>query len=175
MDSIDVYEVLVNQHEAMLVAYLLGLVRDPVLAEDLAQEAFVIGFRKLPTLEKKECFPAWLRTIARNLAFQQMRRRHREIPTDRAVIEGMEDVFHPFDQIESDACWAERVRILEICYQQLPDKMREVCRLHYFEDHSTPQITQILQVGLDAVKKRLERSREAIRECMEKRLKLLNV
>jgi RNA polymerase sigma factor (sigma-70 family) len=172
MDTVDVYEVLVKQHESMLFAYVLGLVRDPSLAEDVVQEAFVIGYRKLSTLEKKESFAAWLRTIARNAAYGQLRKRHREFPADNAILEGMEDVFHAFDQDRSGETWEERVRIVEDCFQRLPDKLREVCRMHYFEDQSTRQITDLLRIGLDAVKKRLERARDAIRECAEKRLKL---
>jgi len=172
MDSVDVYEVLVQQHQSMLLAYVLGIVRDPTLAEDVVQEAFVIGYRKLATLEKKEAFAAWLRTIARHVAFSQLKKRNREIPSDQGILEGMEDVFRVFDQPRGGEPWEARLTIVEECFQRLPDKLREVCRLHYFEDQSTRQITDVLRIGLDAVKKRLERARDAIRDCAEKRLKL---
>jgi len=89
MDSVDVYEVLVQQHQSMLLAYVLGIVRDPTLAEDVVQEAFVIGYRKLAMLEKKEAFAAWLRTIARHVAFSQLKKRNREIPSDQGILEGL--------------------------------------------------------------------------------------
>ncbi|HOW66329.1 MAG TPA: RNA polymerase sigma factor [Candidatus Paceibacterota bacterium] len=172
MDPVDLYEILVREHEAMLLAYVLALVRDPVLAEDITQEAFVIGFRKLDTLRKKEAFASWLRTIARNLAYAELRRRQREVSWDDTLAAGMEDVFRPFDQSPAGDTWADRVRILEECFKRLPDTLREVCRLHYFEDQAIRQITELLAVGLDAVKKRLERGRDAIRKCIENRLDL---
>jgi RNA polymerase sigma factor (sigma-70 family) len=172
MDTIDVYEVLVRQHEGMVFAYVLGLVRDPMLAEDIVQDALVIGFQKLATLQHKERFGAWLRVIARNLAFAELKRRNRETPADQAVLEGMEDVFAAFDQTRQGETWEERVRIVEDCFHRLPEKLQEVCRLHYFEDQSLRQIVEKLRLGLDAVKKRLERARDAIRECAERRLRL---
>jgi RNA polymerase sigma-70 factor (ECF subfamily) len=172
MDPVDLYEILVREHEAMLFAYVLALVRDSALAEDITQEAFVIGFRKLDTLRRKEAFAAWLRTIARNLAYAELRRRQREVAWDDTVAVGMEDVFHPFDQSQVGETWEDRIRILEECFKRLPDVLREVCRLHYFEDRAIRQITDMLAVGLDAVKKRLERGRDAIRKCVEKRLNL---
>jgi RNA polymerase sigma-70 factor (ECF subfamily) len=172
MDSIDVYEVLVKQHESMLFAYVMGWVRDPAMAESVVQEAFVIGFQKLAMLEKKERFAAWIRAIARNLAFAELKRRNREMPVDQAVLEGMEEVFSPFDQAAEAETWEERIRALRQCFELLPEKLRQVCHRHYFEDHSVREITEGLKIGMDAVKKRLERARDAIRECIEKRLKL---
>ena len=53
MKALDIYEVLVKEHEGMLHAYLLGMVGDPELAEEIAQEAFIQAYRKLNTLKKK--------------------------------------------------------------------------------------------------------------------------
>ena len=66
-DNIHIYEILAKQHEPMLLAYILSLVPDRTLAEDIAQETFLIAYRKISTLEKKEAFAAWLRGIARNV------------------------------------------------------------------------------------------------------------
>ena len=173
MDTVDVYEVLVKQHEQMLFAYVLGWVRDVSLAEEIVQEAFVIGFHKLQMLKDKARFAPWLRTIARNLAFAALRRRNREITLEPSVIEGMEDVFATLDRAESQGeTWDERVKILEECLQKLPEKLLDVCQLHYFDDQPIKQINERLNLGIDAIKKRLERGRDAIRACMEKKLQL---
>lgn len=172
MDAIDIYEVLVKQHERMLFAYVLGLVRDPVLAEDIAQQAFVIGFRKLDTLRNKEAFAAWLRSIARHIALAELRRRQREVAWDDTTLQGMEDVFQVLDQPKADETWEDRSHALEECFKRLPDKMREVCHWHYFEDQPLREITERMRIGLDAIKKRLERARDALRTCIEQRLGL---
>jgi RNA polymerase sigma-70 factor (ECF subfamily) len=173
MDTVDVYEVLVKQHEQMLFAYVLGWVRDASLAEEVAQEALVTGFRKLHTLKNKERFAPWLRTIARNLAYAALRRRNREIVLEPAVIEGMEEIFATLDRPDpASETWEERARILEHCLENLPEKLRDVCRLHYYDDQPVKQINEALKLGIDAIKKRLERARDAIRSCIEKRMNL---
>ncbi len=41
--NIEIYEIFVREHEAMLHAYVCGLVSDPVLADEICQESFVWG------------------------------------------------------------------------------------------------------------------------------------
>ena len=52
MDSekVHIYEILARQHEPMLLAYVLSLVSDRQLAEDIAQDTFLIAYRKIATL-----------------------------------------------------------------------------------------------------------------------------
>ena len=172
MKALDIYEVLVKEHEGMLHAYLLGLVGDSDLAEEIAQEAFIQAYRKLDTLKKKGAFAAWLRVIARNLAFAELRRKGREIATDPEVIQGMEEVFSSFDSQSRGGRWEERVKIVERCFKALPETLGSVCRLHYFEDRLTKDIANVLRISLSAVLKRLERARNSIRECVERQLGL---
>jgi RNA polymerase sigma-70 factor (ECF subfamily) len=175
MEALDVYEVLVKEHDGMLQAYLLGIVGDSELAEDIAQEAFIQAYRKLSTLKKKEAFAAWLRTIARNIAFTELRRRGREIATDPEVFQGMEEVFTVFDTRTQGSRWEERVAVVESCFKALPETLSAVCKLHYFEDHLAKDIAGLLRISLSAVLKRLERARHAIRQCVERQLKLEEV
>lgn len=172
MDKLRVYEILVSQHEKMLSAYLLGLVKDPDLAEELTQEAFVRAYRALDTLRDNAAFAPWLRTIARNLAFAELARRGREAPTEPDVIQGMEDVFARFDRDELGDSWADRVKAVRDCLGRLPETLRSVCQLHYMEDLPTRAVAERLSVSLAGVLKRLERARLAIRQCVERYLAL---
>jgi RNA polymerase sigma-70 factor, ECF subfamily len=67
-------EVLFTEHRPRLVRYLTGLTRDPELAEDLAQEAFLRLAGELEAGRGPDCVPAWLRRVATNLATSQARR-----------------------------------------------------------------------------------------------------
>ncbi len=170
MDSLQVYEVLVRQHERMLFAYVLGLVQDLSLAEDVVQDAFIIGYHKLATLKRKEHFAAWLRTIARHEALALLRKRGREVLFEPALLEGMEDIFAV--RQEHGETFEDRLEVIEGCFKQLPENLSSVCRLHYLEDQTVNQIAQGLQLQVAAVLKRLQRAREALRECAEKHLNL---
>lgn len=174
MDSekLHIYEILARQHEPMLLAYVMSLVSDRQLAEDIAQETFLIAYRKISTLKNPESFGRWLRGIARLQVFVSLRKRGAEIPFEPEVLDGMEDVFNSLEQHRETEQWQERFRLVEDCFRELPEKLRQVCQLHYFDDQKTQSIADALRVGLSAVLKRLERARDAIRLCVQKRLKM---
>ena len=134
MKSLDIYEVLVKEHEKMLQAYCLGIVGDPQLAEDISQEAFIQAYRRLSALRNKKAFASWLRAIARNIALSELKRRGREIPTAPEVMSGMEDVFSALDSDRLGDGWGERAALLERCFTALPQKLQDVCRLHYLPE-----------------------------------------
>jgi RNA polymerase sigma-70 factor (ECF subfamily) len=170
-DKLHLYEILAREHEPMLMAYILALVPDPALAEDIAQETFLIAYRKISTLRKEESFGAWLRGIARFEVLAALRQRANEVPCEPAVLDSMEEVFHNFEQARPTEQWEERFKLVEDCFKLLPEALHTVCRLHYFEDRKAREIAEQLALGLSAVLKRLERARQAIRDCVEGRLK----
>jgi RNA polymerase sigma-70 factor (ECF subfamily) len=173
-EKLHIYEILARQHEPMLLAYVLSLVSDLQLAEDIAQDTFLIAYRKISTLHKPDSFGAWLRGIARWEVLAALRKRGTEIPFEPAVLEGMEDVFASLEQQQTTEKWQERFQVVEDCFRELPEKLHRVCQLHYFEDQKAQDIAAALHIGLSAVLKRLERARDAIRKCVQKRLKMEN-
>jgi RNA polymerase sigma-70 factor (ECF subfamily) len=171
-EKLHIYEILARQHEPMLLAYVMSLVADPSLAEDIAQETFLIAYRKITELRKPELFGAWLRGIARLQALSTLRKRGLEVPFEPAVLEAMEDIFGSLEQSQDTERWQEKFQVVEDCFRELPQKLQQVCQLHYFDDQKTQAIADALRLGLSAVLKRLERARDAIRQCVEKRLKV---
>lgn len=171
-DKLHIFEILAREHEPMLMAYLLSLISDRQLAEDVAQETFLIAYRKIGSLKKTESFGAWLRGIARREALAAFRAQAREVPCEPAMLEGIEDVFRSLEQKQAAEGWEERFNLVEKCFQQLPDTLRAVCQLHYFDDQKAREIADQLKIGLSAVLKRLERARDAIRDCVLKHLGL---
>ncbi len=172
MAELDVYEILVAEHQAMLRAYVTGLVGDASLAEDICQDAFVQAYRRLGQLKEKGAFPAWLRAIGRNLALAELKRRRRETAVDPQVLAGMEDVFAALDANPDGNAWEERALQVRSCFDRLPEPLRECCRLHYFKGFSAREAAEALGTSLAAVLKRLERARTALLKCVEDRLRL---
>ena len=68
-------ETLFAKHHGEIHVYLLRMVRDPELAADLTQDAFVKAYRNYDTLEKPENARAWLYQIAHRVALDEIRRR----------------------------------------------------------------------------------------------------
>jgi len=170
-DKLQLYDILAREHEPMLMAYILSLVPDHALAEDIAQETLLVAYRKISGLRKEESFPAWLRGIARFEVLAALRKQKMEIPFEPAVLDAMEDVFHAFEQCGPSESWEERFRLVEECFKLLPEPLQTVCQLHYFQDRKAREIAAQLEIGLSAVLKRLERARHAIKECVQAHLK----
>src|SRR5262245_36916854 len=166
-DKLHLFEILAKEHEPMLMAYILSMVSDHVLAEDIAQQTFLIAFRKISSLRKTDSFAAWLRGIARFEALAACRKQNTEIPFEPAVLNAMEDAFHAFEQCGPADSWEERFKLVEECFKLLPEKLQTVCHLHYFEDRKAREIADQQQVELGAVLKRLERARQAIKDCVQ--------
>src|SRR4051794_11326490 len=145
-EKLHIYEILARQHESMLLAYVMSLVSDPQLAEDIAQDTFLIAYRKISTLRNTAAFGSWLRGIARWEVFAALRKRGREILLEPAVFEGMEDVFAAFEEQAATEEWQQRFQAVEECFQSLPEKLKTVCQLHYFQDETTQAVSDRLQV-----------------------------
>ncbi len=70
----DAFRALVVRYQRKVYALALGIVKDPDLAWDVAQEAFVRVHRALPEFEAKSAFSTWLFRIATHLAIDTIRR-----------------------------------------------------------------------------------------------------
>jgi RNA polymerase sigma-70 factor (ECF subfamily) len=165
-----IFEVLAKQHEAMLLAYIMSVVSDHKLAEDVAQQSFLIAYRKIDTLKDPEAFPAWLRGIARLEALSALRRREREFPVEPIVLQQLDEAYRCLEEQRPTESWEERFHLVEECYERLPETLQTVCRLHYFEGQKAWQIAEGLALNLTAVLKRLERARHALRDCVRSKL-----
>jgi RNA polymerase sigma-70 factor (ECF subfamily) len=81
--SIQEFEGWVKEHQSGLRAFIRALGVDEAWVDDLAQEAFIIAYRRLDDFEPGTDFGKWLRRIARNLAANERRkdaRRSRLLP-----------------------------------------------------------------------------------------------
>lgn len=77
---------LVRLHQAGVRAFAHGLLGDRVLAEDIAQEAFLRAWRGLGKLRGDAAFATWLYTIARRVALDEVRRPAvRTVPVDEVA------------------------------------------------------------------------------------------
>jgi RNA polymerase sigma factor (sigma-70 family) len=172
MDQLGVYEILVKQNEQMLFAYIMGIVKDQSWAEDIVQEAFVKAYENLASLKNKEAFGSWLRTIARNVALVELKRKKKEITIEPQILMGMEDIFSHAENREGDL-WGEKVQFVKECFDSLPENLNMPCKLHYYDNLKTAEVADLLQITLANVLKRLERSRAQIKVCVEKKVTLL--
>lgn len=124
-----------------------AVLRDPVAAEDAAQEAMVRVWRAAGTVDERRGIPAaWLYTVARNAARNVARIR---TPVPVEPVDVVED--DEFEQRLVDRFW------IDSALARLPAEEREAIELSYFRGMSHSQVAASLGAPLGTVKSRIRR------------------
>jgi RNA polymerase sigma factor (sigma-70 family) len=147
-----------------VTAIALAITRDVPASEDIAQEAFLSAWQHLRRLQNPASFLPWLRQITRNLARDHLRaQRHRPLDgagAELAIENAADPAPTPVQQLVAD----ERERAAAELISALPEDSREVLLLFYREGQSSQQVADLLGVSDAAVRKRLSRARQSVRE-----------
>ena len=154
------YEALVSRWERAVIAAAKSVLRTAPLAEDAAQDAFITAWMKLDALHEPEKFGAWTCRIAKNLAKNMIVRYRSWLPLDAAEASLSEEYADP----ERLALSREEREELHESIAGLPERVREVIRLHYFEDVPVAEIAGRLGVTVGTVKAQLFDGRKRIRK-----------
>ncbi len=157
----DLFGELVRRYERELFGYLRRYVGDEELAADVFQNTFVAVFTKLSQYEPGRPVRPWLYTIATHQAIDALRRRHRRRDTragdgsdgpGRPLLELLaSDEVGPVERAES----AEMRAVVRAAVDTLPDLLRGVVLLCYFQGLSNQDAADILGVPVGTVKSRL--------------------
>ena len=162
-----------KDHYAPLVERYLSAVRSVARAnagpwadaDDIAQETFVDAYRTLDKLRERSKFAHWLLRIARNKARDWADADRRERLKREAAGEsfiGASKVSTPEER--------EIHALLHAELEAMPPEQREVLALFHLAGHGTREIAVMLDLSHDAVRKRLQRGREALGERMLRRM-----
>ncbi len=137
--------------------------------EDVVQEAFVRAFRALATLERPERFKSWLCRICSNVALDRVRRRSPVASFDqdsglmRALPPG--EGARPSARAEVDE---ERDRLIA-AIERLPETYQVPVVLRHVEGLSYRDIAKRLGIREDALRKRIHRANEMLRNELSPR------
>ena len=152
---------IVARHQAMVCGTALSILGDFAASEDAGQEAFLTAWRKFHELREPERLRPWLGQIARNAALGLLRRQRGEAPLDGVEI--MPDESPAPDEV---AATEEEAELVRDSLAKLPELYRLPLILFYREGQSVRAVAESLAISEDAVKQRLARGREMLRERM---------
>ena len=155
---------LIRQHHLSLLSYARAVAGEETTARELVQDAFVAAWQNVGRFEVTRDFAAWMRGILRNKWREHCRLHAREVPFDEAALSALEETLAPYPQ--GDAVLFVR---LEACRDKLPPPMAEALRACYDEGRTSEEAAALLDVNPAALRKRLERAREALRLCLAKK------
>lgn len=123
-------------------------------ADDAVQECFLRYVEKAPDFNDSEHEKAWLIRVASNICKDILRKRKHQS-------------FVSLDEIRNLGVCEDNAQILETLIS-LEEKYRIVIHLHYVEGYKAREIASMLGITEAAVKKRLQRGRDALREIYGK-------
>ena len=154
-------ETLFAKHHGEIYAYLLRMLREPELAADLTQDAFVKAYKNYDTLEKPENARAWLYQIAHRVALDEIRR--------RKIIR-----FFPWTgESHGSAPSAERLVMdahlsgdMQRALVRIPERQRAALLLAELHDLTGVELAAALGVSHVAARALRTRARESLRQAL---------
>lgn len=152
---------LVEKYQGMLLRLCYVCLRDMELARDATQETFLKAYRKLDGFNGRCSEKTWLSRIAINTC-RSMQRSAWYRHNDRRVTP--EEL-----PMAAEAVCPEEDMDVMCAIMALPDKLREVILLHYWQEMSVGEIAQALGMAHASVSGRLKRARQKLRELLEGR------
>ncbi|HVE39628.1 MAG TPA: sigma-70 family RNA polymerase sigma factor [Planctomycetota bacterium] len=158
-------------HQGRVRAYLRRYVLEADLADDLAQETFLVAYRSFPHRNPAAPLDLWLLGIARHRALTHLRdearRRSHEARGLKAALAAwcVERIGAETDPAERD----REVFALRQCLSQLPRHSAGLISAYYFERLTSAEIARKWGKKESAVRMTLLRLREALRHCVENR------
>jgi len=153
---LDSFGALYQRYYSSMVALAYSILADRDLAEDAAQESFVVACRDLSNLKSKDKFGPWLAGICRNIARQMLRAK------GKTILINVEHSSESQDDREQ-----HRDAICRSVWK-LPASDRELIVLRYYDNMPYEQIAQVLDISVQAVNGRLIRAKRKIAKYLKR-------
>ena len=158
----EAFRVLVDREKANVIGLCRRVLRDPMEAEDVAQEAFIQAYRALPTFRGDGPFGAWLGRIAVRLAVARLKR-PADLRADPTREEGW--LIDDTETIDPQMAMLDGERRAEVrqAISALPEHQRRIVAMRFYDDMSLDEISSATGSPLGTVKSRLHRALTALR------------
>ena len=161
------FDMLVLKYQHKIVNLVMRYVRDPELALDITQEAFIKAYRALPRFRGDSAFYTWMYRIAVNTAKNYLaaqRRRPLDIELDLQDPEqyDLHAKLKETDTPEGVTLSRELKETIERAIEALPEDLRTAIILRELEGMSYEEIAQTMECPVGTVRSRIFRARDAI-------------
>src|SRR5215469_17159560 len=159
------YGELIERFQPTVYAVALSRLRNPTEAQELTQEVFLHGMKKLPQLRDAQCFAGWLRQITVRMAINRLTRRGPFQGVEPAVLEQAEGgVRGPLESMICEEQKAALYRGLE----RLKPMDRATLMAFYLRGRSLKQMSREFETPVGTIKRRLHVARHRLKRQMER-------
>jgi RNA polymerase sigma-70 factor (ECF subfamily) len=156
-DDQGAFRQLVTRHQAAIRGFLRRLLSgDRGTADDLAQETFLLAYRKIHTFRSSGTFASWLHTIAYRQFLQFVRKSGRQ----QVVAEPPDRGFDPGGAIDAEMLSARLMRLVS------PEE-RACLTLAYAAGMTHPEIGRVTALPLGTVKSHIQRGKKKLQDWLK--------
>ena len=163
LGDLEAFEELVLRYRAAVVRVARTIVGNNY-AEDVAQDALLLAFKALPTIEEPGKFAAWLSAITRHRAFRFNKRESaqlsKRVGMDEVLLENIDALARPLSETSD----TEEVML---ALDSLPNDYALPLRLRFLDDMPLKRIAAFMGVPLSTAKWRLHQGKKLLREKLK--------
>jgi len=158
-------QALFARHHVRVYRFVLRLVQNQALAEDLVSATFLVVWRRADSFKGQSAASTWLLAIARFKALSELRR-HSDEALDEETADAVED---PADDPEMAIEKKDRGEILRGCLTMLSPAHRKIIDLVYYHEKSIHEVAEIVGIPKSTVKTRVYYARKRLSHMLEMR------
>ena len=159
----DAFSELVQRHQLRVYNLALRYMRDSSRAEDMAQEAFLKGFRLLKGFRGDCSFSTWMYKVTGSVCLTEIGKRKK-----RGEVE-----FNPMHEGTYESTKAQdndQAEIVRRCVMKLPEKYAAIVTLCYLNEMPYEEIAQIMEIPIGTLKTWMFRARKDLRVIVQEEL-----
>jgi RNA polymerase sigma-70 factor (ECF subfamily) len=156
-------QVLFARHHVRVYRFVLRLVSNPSVAEDLISEVFLDVWRQADRFEGRSAVSTWMLAIARFKALSALRKRPDE-ELDEETAEAIEDTS---DNPEVALEKKDKSAVLRQCLEKLSPEHKEIIDLVYYHEKSVEEVAEIVGIPENTVKTRMFYARKKLAELLQ--------
>ena len=157
--DVDAFETLFRQFQAEVYGWIVQIVRDRGIAEDLTIETFWRIYKARGRFDTNSAFGAWARRIATNLAIDhiRVRRRDEELPDELPSAKALDSSIRK-----------ETHQMIRRAFHRLPTKLQAAATLALIEERSYEEIALALGKPTGTIRTRVFRAIRLLRKQLER-------
>lgn len=159
----DAFSELVRRHQHTVYSLALRYMRDPALAEDMAQEAFLKGYRLLRGFRGDCRFSTWMYRVTCSVCLTEIARRRRR---GEVALEANA----PEEGATPDPGAKDSAEIIRRCVTRLPERYATIITMYYLDQAPYEEIAAAMEIPVGTLKTWMFRARKELRTLVEQEL-----
>lgn len=161
------YAVLIERYKNKAFTMLKRMLKNEFEAEEVLMDCFLKAYNNLNTFKFESKFSTWFYRIVYNSALTKLSSAKRKVENEMSSIDDLH--YLESKHLADDFIKEDNSILIKKIVNELPPKNSAVITMFYLEEMSVEEISNVLQLSVANVKVILHRSRNLLRELIEKR------